>query len=231
MQAEPITGIDQVRRIVQALEADIVLGRLMPRERLVEQSLAKRFGTNRSLVRAALAELERLNLVVRRPSVGASVINLEPDQVMQLYEARLAVEVAAVHAIRTPVGADVIALLGAIQDNHSAAIEGGDGEAVFRSNIRFHRALFAQCGNPYLLELINDLASRSYAVRSYSHTDPAILGAAACCHRRMIDALAGGDLTALEALVREHHRPSRDAYVRAYRMRFGQRDDVLDTKP
>lgn len=216
-----VTEIDSARQIVEAIEADIVLGRLSPRERLVEQALAQRFGTNRSMVRAALAELERLNLVVRRPSAGASVIDLTPEQVIDLYKARLALEVAAVQAMPDDVDRTVIDGLNAIQRKHTEAVAQRDLEAVFRHNIRFHKALFAVCGNAYLQELINDLASRSYAVRSYSHTSQDILETAQRCHWRMIDALADGDHGRLEALVREHHSPSRDAYIRAYRMRFG----------
>lgn len=219
-----VTGLDQVHAIVHAIEADIVLGRLSPRERLVEQALAERFKTNRPMVRAALADLERRNLVVRRPGAGVSVIDLAPEKVMQLYAARLTLEVAAIHAIEVPVVDATIAELAAIQDCHSAAIASGDLDGVFRHNIRFHEALFALCGNSYLLELINDLASRSYAVRSYSHTDPQVLAAAERCHNGMIAALADGDLDTLEELVREHHKPSRDAYVRAYRLRFGNQE-------
>src|SRR5271157_304091 len=43
-----------VRMISARLEEDIVLGRLQPRERLVEQGLADRFATHRAAVRQAL---------------------------------------------------------------------------------------------------------------------------------------------------------------------------------
>ena len=56
---------NSVQHIVRSLEVDIVLGRLYPRERLVEEQLAKRFETSRHVVRQALLELEIAGLVLR----------------------------------------------------------------------------------------------------------------------------------------------------------------------
>ena len=59
--------------IVRTLEADIIFGRLKPRERLVEDTLMERLGVTRHLVRQALAELERLGIVVRARNKGCAV--------------------------------------------------------------------------------------------------------------------------------------------------------------
>ena len=58
---------------MRALEVDIVLGRLYPRERLVEEQLAKRFETTRHVIRQVLIELERAGLLVHEPNKGATV--------------------------------------------------------------------------------------------------------------------------------------------------------------
>src|SRR5690606_32587948 len=59
--------------VVRRLEEEIVLGRLRPRERLLEEDLARAFDTKRHVVRAALAELESMGIVVRQPNRGAAV--------------------------------------------------------------------------------------------------------------------------------------------------------------
>jgi len=215
-------GSPTVMDLVRAIETDIVLGRVFPRERLIEQSLIERFGVSRSVVRAALSELERLNLVVRRPSAGVTVIDLSPEEVLNLYNARLAVQVAAIHAIPFPVERSLIQRLREIQEKHSQAVRQGNFETVFRKNIVFHRTLFSACGNPYLEQIIEDLSSKSNAVRSYSHTDSKLLDAAQHCHWQMISALESSDRDWLERLCREHITPSRDAYIRAYKRRFGE---------
>src|SRR5258708_37944469 len=67
------------------LEEDIVLGRLQPRERLVEQDLADRFGTHRAAVRQALFDLDKKGLINRVPNAGALVRSLSPHPVPRTY--------------------------------------------------------------------------------------------------------------------------------------------------
>src|ERR1043165_9801722 len=57
-----------VADIVQRLEEEIALGLLSPRERLVEDDLLARFNVKRHVVRQALAELELMGMVIRRPN-------------------------------------------------------------------------------------------------------------------------------------------------------------------
>lgn len=219
--ARPAPAADDLRaRIVEALELDIVLGRLHPRERLIEQNLAERFQTNRSTVRAALADLERRALIVRRPNAGATVVDLGPEEVRRIYEAREALETAALGLIRFPVAAPALERLHAIQAAHAAAVAAGDLGAVFRTNLRFHEALHELSGNPHLVELIELMAARSRAVRAYAHPDGAVLARTVVEHQEMIEALAAGAGERLVALQRAHLKPSIEAYLEAYRRRF-----------
>lgn len=211
----------RVQHIVETLELDIVLGRLHPCQRLVEHALAERFETNRATVRAALTDLERRALIVRRRNLGATVIDLSPEDVEQIYEAREIVETAAAALIAYPVEQPVLDRLKALQEKHSAAVAAGDLRQVFKTNIRFHAEMNAICGNPHVIEMVELLAARSFAVRSYAHVDPAMLEEAARTHWAMIDALENADRDRLVALRRAHLQPSKSAYIQAYRQRFG----------
>jgi len=219
----------RVQQIVETLELDIVLGRLHPCQRLVEHALAERFGTNRATVRAALTELERRALIVRRRNLGATVIDLSPEEVEQLYAAREIVETAAAALITYPVEQAVLDRLKKLQEDHSAAVAAGDLRKVFQTNIRFHAEINAICGNPHLIEMVELLAARSFAVRSYAHLDPAMLEEAARTHWAMIDALENADRDRLVALRRAHLQPSKGAYIEAYRWRFGMAADRQKT--
>jgi len=207
--------------ITAQLEEDIVLGRLQPRERLVEQDLADRFGTHRAAVRQALFDLDKKGLIEHVPNRGASVRDLSPDEVRQIYAVREELESMAARIIPLPVAAADINRLVAIQKTHSQAVAVGDLRAVFYSNLRFHRALFSLCGNPYLIESIERLAQRVYGIRSWSNAIPEYLQGVRQDHLDMLDALQRGRRTELERLFRRHLVPSRDVYISAYHQRFG----------
>src|SRR6266481_1657390 len=113
--------------IVRNLEEDIVFGVFHPKEKLTEEGLMPRFGLKRHAVREALSQLDLMGLVVRVPNRGAYVRELTPDEVIEIYEVREILEVAA--ALRTPLPAPkkVIDVLKRVQDEQSSADRQGNG--------------------------------------------------------------------------------------------------------
>lgn len=213
---------DRVRAVAARLEEDIVLGWLLPRERLVEEELAERLDVKRHVVREALAELERVGLVERIPNRGAVVKWLDPVAVRQIYSVREALETLAAQQIPLPADPAVLASLRALQQVHAEAVEAGDARAAFRANMRFHETLFGACGNPPLVELIQGLAQKVHGARSITAASPNHLALARDEHAAMVEALAAGDRDRLVALCRRHIGPSRDAYIAAIEARFGR---------
>ncbi|MBA4333446.1 MAG: GntR family transcriptional regulator [Methylobacterium sp.] len=211
---------DRVRSVAAMLEEEIVLGWLLPRERLVEEELAERLGVKRHVVREALAELERVGLVERIPNRGAVVRLLDPAEVRQIYSVREVLETLAAEQIPLPIAPDVLGPLRALQQLHAEAVAAGDARGAFRANIRFHETLFRACGNPHLVELIQGLAQKVHGARSITAASPEHLALARDEHAAMVEALAGGDRGRLVALCRQHLGPSRDAYIAAVEARF-----------
>lgn len=210
-----------VSLITRKLEEDIVLGRRHPRERLVEQDLCVHFNTHRGDVRLALFELEKKGIVQRIPNRGAIVRDLTPGEVTEIYGVREELEVMAVRILPFPVPQADIERLEALQREHSKAVDAGDLLGVFYSNVYFHRALFGLCGNNCLIETIEHLAQKVSGIRSYAHANPAALNATRRDHVEMIEALRHSRRDDLIALTRRHLKPAAQAYILAYRRRFG----------
>jgi DNA-binding GntR family transcriptional regulator len=210
--------------IAKRIEEDIVLGRRLPRERLVEQDLCDLFETHRGDVRLALFELEKKGLVERIPNRGALVRGLTPQEVTEIYAVREELEVMAVRIIPFPVHGKDIERLEQLQRQHTSAVAAGDLLTVFYSNLSFHRVLYGLCGNACLIETIDLLAQKVYGIRSYSNAFPEQLDRARRDHLEMIKALRGSRRDDLVALTRRHLKPSPDAYIKAYERRFGKAD-------
>jgi DNA-binding GntR family transcriptional regulator len=213
---------DRVREVVAALEEQIVLGWLMPRERLLEDRLAEQFACKKHVVREALSELERMGLVDRVPNKGAMVRLLGPEEVRQIYSVREALETLAAEQIPLPASPEFIERLAQIQTKHAEAIDANDPRAAFRANMAFHEALFAACGNPYLADLIRSAAQKVHGARFFTAASRPHLIRARDEHQAMIEALQGGDRKTLVALCRSHIGPSRDTYLVAVQSRSAQ---------
>ena len=204
--------------LVAVLQEEIVLGRLAPGARLVEEELAERFHTKRHVLREAFIELERFGLIERRPNRGASVRSLTIEDVNQIYAVREILERAA--AEQMVFDKKRYQLIEAAQKRHDAAVEAGDAKAVFRANFEFHEALFAACGNPYLAAAIDDFRRKTHVVWSYAIVKPEYFRNAQREHRAMLKALREGDRKRLIELFAAHLDISRQAYLQTHRLRF-----------
>lgn len=201
--------------IVARLEEDIVLGRLHPRERLIEDELIERFGTTRHLVRQALMELDRIGLIERVPNRGATVRSYTAEAVEQLYELRELLETEAARRIEFPFDPEALVELKAIQAEHDAAVDRVDNSAIFRANLAFHRRLFSCCNNQFLAGAIEAASQRAHGIRFMSLMTPEFREAARQEHHAMISALEQGDRERLVQLCRDHLPNSKNAYLQA----------------
>jgi DNA-binding GntR family transcriptional regulator len=206
--------------VVASLQEDIVLGRLAPGARLVEEELAERFQIKRHVLRDAFVELERFGLIERRPNRGASVRQLTLADVNQIYAVREILERAAAAEIVFPLEKNVYLRMEDAQRRHDVAVEAGDAKAVFRANFEFHDALFAACGNPYLAAAIDDFRRKTQVVWSYAIVKPEYFRNAQREHRTMLKALRDGDRKRLIELCGAHLDISRQAYLQTHRLRF-----------
>lgn len=209
-----------VQSIVKALEEDVILGVLLPRERLIEDDLMSRFAAKRHVVRQALAELEHQGLVVRRRNSGAQVRALTAKEVIELYQVREILEVSAIRLMRFPLRPAQIATLVAIQAEHAEAVERADPRAVFKANLDFHAALYALSGNDALADAVIEFARRTYPVRLTTLLSPEALKRARKDHDDIIRTLRKGDADRLCEIAATHLRPARDAYLK-YLERLG----------
>ena len=206
-------SLDVVEAMVATLEEDILLGRLYPRERLVEDRLAERFGQKRHVVRQALGDLETVGLIVREAGKGAVVRDYSLREVDDLYRMREIVEGQAALLIPLPVPAERLGDVERLCDAYAQAVDATDMRAVIESNKRFHQTIYRLCGNPFLSDVIDNMAQRANLVRFSSIADPAALEQARDEHFGIVDALKGTDNDALARLCVAHIQPSRRRYL------------------
>lgn len=211
---------DPLEQVVAALQEDIVLGRLPPGARLVEEELAERLKTKRHVLRQAFVELERFGLIERRRNRGALVRQLTLEDVAQIYAVREILERAAAAHIPLPLGEAALAPIEAAQRRHDAATARLDAKAVFRANFDFHMSLFGACGNPHLAAAIDDFRRKTHVVWSYAIVKPEYFRNAQREHKAMLKAIRDQDRRRLIELCAHHLDISRNAYVQTHQLRF-----------
>ncbi len=195
-------GFRTIREIVQRqLTDDIHSGRLLPGEKLREADLAERYGVSRGPVREAVRALEGHGLVSVQPNRGAVVTVLSGDELEEIYDILVQLERLSLSQIALPVSR---ARLAPLKRSFELMDRTADAETWLMHNDEFHLALLRLGGRERLCSLIAELLGslRSYA-RVYARLEGRLAEANAE-HRRVLDALAGGDRKALRALTRQH---------------------------
>src|SRR5260221_4862693 len=89
---------DEIR---EQLIEDILSGRLPPGTRIVETRLAQQFGVSQAPVREALRDLALFGFVVSSPFRGTQVRQITPEELLEIYPIRAALEGVAARAAAT----------------------------------------------------------------------------------------------------------------------------------
>ena len=209
----------QVAAVIAAIETDIIRGRILPRNRLIEDHLIEDYDAKRHVVRAALGELQRLGVVVKPPHLGAHIRRFDDESLNDLYHFRAVLHSAAVSAMRLPVAHERLAAVKAATLSHAEAAASGDLIAIHRTNMAFHRLFYGLCDNPYIAESIRLHDWLSFPARAYAIADAQALAQACIEHEAMFDALCACDRPQLDRLALEHMGRARAIYVEKFLLR------------
>jgi DNA-binding GntR family transcriptional regulator len=209
--AQPVTTIaDQV---FAEIRKAIVEGEIPQGSKISEPELARRFGISRGPLREAMRRLEASNLVQRRPNVGARVIILSNEQLLEIYQVREALEGMAARLAAERMTGEEICDLRTLLAEHRQQVELEDGQSYLQgeADMDFHYRIVEGSHNSRLKDLLcNDLY---HLVRMYrfqfgmaSPRARRALGE----HRHIVEAIEGRDGELAEILMRRHIRASRE---------------------
>ena len=192
--------------VLEAIKHAILVGELKPGRPLVETDLAAVLGVSKTPVREALKTLAGAGLVTMHPYKGAVVRIVADDQARHIYDVRLLLEP---EALRRAVIADVD-----WQQAHGAldrADACADQAERSLANRDFHHELYAGCGNPLLVRMLDDLRDQTALVSAAAwRHDPAFPPLIpsweheAAEHRGIVNAAQNGEADRAAQLLKTH---------------------------
>jgi DNA-binding GntR family transcriptional regulator len=212
---EPLRGQTLGMQAAEAIRRLIATGRLVGGDHLIEARIAEQLGISRGSVRDALWLLRGEGLVRDEPRRGTFVAQLTAADVREIYDLRIAVEIAAVRLIKQRPELESFRQLEQALDD----MEAGEGDAALaaEADLGFHSALCAASGNSRLHGVFVRHATELLTLlrldeEKLDHQPDSIVAE----HRDLLDALRLGDLATAETAFRQHLEEARDrmtAYV------------------
>ncbi|MGE0724861.1 MAG: GntR family transcriptional regulator, partial [Alphaproteobacteria bacterium] len=140
----------EVERVLEAIVGDITTGAIRPGAKLNGPELSRRLGVSRGPLREAIRRLEERQLVQCTPNAGARVVLHSPEEVIQFFYVREALEgMAARLAARTMSDADLADLRGIYEGE---VARGG----TLGGRNDFHMRIVSGAYHPRLSRLLNE---------------------------------------------------------------------------
>lgn len=203
----------RVLRIREAIEHDIVSGKLTPGMKLDEEALAARYGASRTPVREAFQQLASQGHIELRPHMGAFVAKLSVSELVEMFEAMAFLEAAcAALASRRHTDADRKELAAA-HDACQKAAKRKDPDAFYDANARFHERIYAASHNDYLAAQTLRLRNRLEAYRRESTFHAGLMTLTIKEHEKILQAILDMDEAGAASRMRGHLDTLRDDAV------------------
>lgn len=151
--------------VFRTLRRKILMGELKPGERLMEVRLTKSLGVSRTPIREAIHLLEMEGLVVTVPRHGASVAKITEKDLQDVLEVRCALEELAVELACKRIDKIGILKLKKAEEEFVNATISDSIEEMAEKDVAFHNVIFRITGNKRLIQLVGNLAERTYRYR------------------------------------------------------------------
>ena len=200
-------------RLFIELREAIVEGKIVAGQKISEPELARTFGSSRGPLREAITRLESSGLVERKPNVGARVVTLNKEQLIEIFYVREALESSAARQAAENMTEEEIAALRVLLEQHGEQINSSSDHSYFQKegDLDFHYRIVQGSKNRYLIKLLCD--DLYHLVRLYryqfgmsSKRGPRAFGE----HEYIVDAIERRDTEMAELLMRAHIRASRE---------------------
>ena len=202
-------------QLLEQLRRDILKGTLKPRERLLEESIARKYGVSRSPIREAFRILESEGLLSIIPRKGVYVADIKEEDINAIYEIKPVLEaLAAKLACRNMTDKD-LDYLSEVTDNMGAAAEKKDFHLYFEFNRKFHEAIHEFTKNEYLIRILKTMSDQSYRYRFLPLVLSGRMKQSYKKHAKIAEAFRERDEKKAARLRRKHVEGSRKALIKA----------------
>jgi DNA-binding GntR family transcriptional regulator len=160
---EEIEVISLTERVIAALKAAFLSGRLKPGDAIVERHVAREMNVGTPVVREALISLKHQGFVRRINNKGSFVAAFDAEQVRQLCALYIELETLALRRARSRVSETELKEL---QSRAALLVEAGkrgDRGEFLKCDLEFHRQCWKLSGNLFLAETLERLMAPLFA--------------------------------------------------------------------
>lgn len=175
--------------IFEKIREDILNGRYITGDKLVENKLAEELGVSRTPVREALKQLELDGLVENIPNRGVVVNGISREDIDDILTMRLCIESLVGQWAAERISENEIKELEEIYDLMEFYTAKDDVEKIFELNTKFHETIYTSTKSRYLESVLKDFQLFIKTARNNSLKSQGRLSFALEEHKAILEAL------------------------------------------
>lgn len=192
------------QQVHERLREDILAGELEPGTVLTEVALAESFGVSRGPVREALGRLATEGLVTITPRRGAIIAGLSPEEFVEAYQVREALETLAIRLAVPRLSDEQRDRLHELHEEMVEHAGRGAVTAFFAANAAFHTLFSEASGNRKLQEIYRVLMDQMARYLARSLALRGTLERSITEHAAILEAVDAGDADRAARLLADH---------------------------
>jgi DNA-binding GntR family transcriptional regulator len=208
------------QRVYEHLRDEILADHLLPGTELSEVALSKELAISRGPIREAMGRLAAEGLITMRPRRRAEVRSLTPQELIDAYQVREALEVMAVRLLISRMSEAGLARLEELIERMAKHSGEGALREFFVANVAFHELLCELSGNPKLQEVHHRLEAEIGRFQNRTQALRGSMDDSLAEHRAILAAIRQRDADRAAALTANHIR------VPAQRLQAALREDT-----
>lgn len=197
-------------QVFQNIREMIEMGILPPGSKISEPILAKKLSVSRVPIRDAIVQLQSCGLVERQLNVGARVVTLSAEKLIELYHIRERLEGMAARFTAENIESEDLNYLYLLLENQKKPLKEKQEYYQKGGNLDLHYLIVKSCNNKHLIKLFNE--SLYYLIRVYRFQfgmKGRRVNSAYLEHKAIVNAIANRDGEMAEMMMRQHIRASR----------------------
>ena len=204
--------------VFNTLRDAILIGKLVPGERLMENQLAEKLGVSRTPVREALRMLELENLVELVPRKGAQVLDMSEKDITNILEVRSALEGLATSLACKKMTKEDLQQLKNMEVDFEKAVADNDVDHFVDIDEDFHDLIFAATENDKLISIFRNLRIQLYRYRmAQAKNNETSMSTIVAHHRSIIRAIENHDAEEGASIAQGHIKYQTESILRFVR--------------
>ncbi len=192
------------QKLKDALEEDIINGRLLPGDKLDHDHLAKQYGVSRTPIREAVQQLVVSGLVTVQPKKGTFVAKVGIDQLIEMFEVMAELEGMCGRLAARRIQPDELAALeqALVRCENPDVI--ADPDDYYYENEVFHNCIYSASHNSFLAAEARQLKQRLKPYRRLQLQARNRVRNSVDEHRQIFNAIRDGKEAEAEECLRQH---------------------------